>query len=222
VTQPNPLTDYLLAAQAGQSGAFEYLYAALEPEVSRFVRRLLNDDLTCDDIVQETFLTLFIHLSDLTPPEKLRPYVFRVARNACYDLMRIWGRRPGVSLDDDHAHERIAFDLHDDGGAPDELTHWLLLSVEVREAIDRLPEQQRQTLILFCEEEMSHAEISDIMGVSVGTVKSRLFHAKKSLRGLVRPEVLAAIQEESAQATHPHTQSDESVNVTDRVPITAA
>jgi len=173
------------------------------------VRRLLNDDLTCDDIVQETFLTLFIHLSDLTPPEKLRPYVFRVARNACYDLMRLWGRRPGVSLDDDLTHERIAFDLYDDGGSPDELTHWLLLSLEVREAIDRLPEQQRQTLILFCEDEMSHAEISDIMGVSVGTVKSRLFHAKKTLRGLVRPEVLAAIQGESAQAAHPITQQNE-------------
>lgn len=197
---PNPLTDYLFAAQAGDSGAFEMLYAALEPEVSRFVRRLLNDDLTCDDVVQETFLTLFIHLSDITPPEKLRPYVFRVARNACYDLMRVWGRRPGVSLDDDHAHERIAFDLHDVGTAPDEFTHWLLLSLEVREAIDRLPEHQRQTLILFCEEEMSHAEISDIMGVSVGTVKSRLFHAKKSLRGLVRPEVLAAIQDDSVEA----------------------
>lgn len=203
MTQPTPLTEWLLAAQAGYPGAFEQLYVALQPEVSRFVRRLLNDDLTCDDIVQETFLTLFIHLSDLTPPEKLRPYVFRVARNACYDLMRLWGRRPGVSLDDDLTHERIAFDLHDDGGSPDELTHWLLLSLEVREAIDRLPEQQRQTLILFCEDEMSHAEISDIMGISVGTVKSRLFHAKKTLRGLVRPEVLAAIQGESAQVACP-------------------
>lgn len=195
-----PLTDWLLAAQAGQSGAFETLYAALAPEVTRFVRRLLNDDLMCDDIVQDTFLTLFIHLSDITPPERLRPYVFRVARNACYDLMRLWGRRPGVSLDDDHAHERIAFDLHEDGDAPDEVTHWLLLSLEVREAIDRLPEHQRQTLILFCEQDMSHAEIGEIMGVSIGTVKSRLFHAKKTLRGLVRPEVLAAIQAESQAA----------------------
>ncbi|MBK8136853.1 MAG: hypothetical protein IPK52_13635, partial [Chloroflexi bacterium] len=81
--------------------------------------------------------------------------------------------------------------------APEEVTHWLLLGLEVRQSIDRLPELQRQTLILFCEEAMSHAEIAEVMDVSIGTVKSRLFHAKKGLRGLVRPELLLAIQAES-------------------------
>jgi RNA polymerase sigma-70 factor (ECF subfamily) len=208
VTQPAPLTPWLLAAQAGEPGAFEAIYDSLAPEVTRFVRRLLNDDLSCDDVVQDTFLTLFIHLSDITPPEKLRPYVFRVARNACYDLMRLWGRRPGVSLDDDAAHERIAFSLHDDSAAPDDLTHWLLLGVEVRAAIDRLPEQQRQTLILFCEADLSHAEIAEVMEVSVGTVKSRLFNAKKTLRGLVHPSVLAALQSDGAPPDPAPTQAE--------------
>jgi RNA polymerase sigma-70 factor (ECF subfamily) len=183
-----------LAAQAGQLGAFEGLYAQLAPDVTRFVRRLLRDDPCSDDVVQDTFISLFIHLADITPPEKLRPFVFRVARNACYDVMRAWGRRVGVSLDDDAAHERIAFELHDHADAPDEAAHWVLLGIEVREAIDQLPEAQRQTLILFCEQDFSQAEIAEVMGVSVGTVKSRLFNAKKTLRGLVRPEVLAAIQ----------------------------
>lgn len=197
MTDTAQLTPWLLAAQAGEPGAFEQIYTLLAPEVLRFVRRLLNDDAVCEDIVQDTFLTLFIHLAEMTPPEKLRPYAFRVARNACYDIMRAWGRRGGVSLDDDLAQERIAFALYDEVDAPDELAHWLLLSLEVREAIDRLPELQRQTLILFCEEDMSHAEIAEVMGVSIGTVKSRLFNAKKTLRGLVRPEVLLAIQDEA-------------------------
>ena len=191
------LTGWLSAAQGGDPAAFESLYLALEPDVSRFVRRLLRDDPGCADIVQETFLTLYIHLAEIDPPAKLRPYVFRVARNACYDVMRQWGRRPGVSIDDDGAEDRIAFDLRDDAAAPEEVTHWLLLGLEVRQAMDRLPELQRQTLILFCEEAMSHAEIAEVMDVSVGTVKSRLFHAKKGIRGLVRPELLLAIQAES-------------------------
>lgn len=194
---PHDLTQWLLLAQGGDPSAFETLYLSLEPDVSRFVRRLMRDDPASDDIVQETFLTLYIHLAEIDPPAKLRPYVFRVARNACYDVMRQWGRRPGVSMDADGAEDRIAFDLRDDAGAPEEVTHWLLMGLEVREAIDRLPELQRQTLILFCEEEMSHAEIAEIMSVSTGTVKSRLFHAKKTLRGLVRPELLLAIQAES-------------------------
>lgn len=191
------LTEWLYLAQGGDPAAFEALYLALEPDVARFVRRLMRDDPASADIVQETFLTLYIHLADIDPPAKLRPYVFRVARNACYDVMRQWGRRPGVSIDDDGAEDRIAFNLRDDAAAPDEVTHWLLMGLEVRQAIDRLPELQRQTLILFCEEEMSQAEIADVMSVSVGTVKSRLFHAKKSLRGMVRPELLMAIQAES-------------------------
>ena len=111
------LTGWLSAAQGGDPAAFESLYLALEPDVSRFVRRLLRDDPGCADIVQETFLTLYIHLAEIDPPAKLRPYVFRVARNACYDVMRQWGRRPGVSIDDDGAEDRIAFDLRDDAAA---------------------------------------------------------------------------------------------------------
>lgn len=203
MTPDTPLTPWLLAAQAGQVGAFEGLYERLMPDVARFVRRLLRDDPCCDDVVQDTFISVFIHLASITPPEKLRPFVFRVARNACYDVMRVWGRRVGVSLDDDAAHERLAFELYDGADAPDEAAHWLLLGIEVREAIDRLPEVQRQTLILFCEQDFSHAEIAEVMGVSVGTVKSRLFNAKKTLRGLVRPEVLAAIQPTPSPTVRP-------------------
>lgn len=190
-------TRWLELAQAGDPTAFESLYLWLEPDVARFVRRLMRDDPASDDIVQETFLTLYIHLAEIDPPAKLRPYVFRVARNACYDVMRQWGRRPGVSIDDDGAEDRVAFNLRDDAAAPEEVAHWLLMGMEVRGAIDRLPELQRQTLILFCEEDMSHAEIADIMDVSIGTVKSRLFHAKKTLRGMVQPELLLAIQADS-------------------------
>lgn len=193
------LTAWLLAAQNGDSGAFEALYLALEPDVARFVRRLLRDDPIAADVVQETFISLYIHLAEIDPPAKLRPFVFRVARNAAYDVMRQWGRRPGVSMDDDGAEDRIAYYARDEAAAPEEVTHWLLLGLEVREAIDRLPELQRQTLILFCEEEMSHAEIAEVMRTSVGTVKSRLFHAKKSLRGLVRPEVLLALQDNNEE-----------------------
>lgn len=69
-------TELLRAAQAGDPQAFESLYLALEPDVSRFVRRLLRDDPICDDVVQETLLALYIHLGEIDPPAKLRPYVF--------------------------------------------------------------------------------------------------------------------------------------------------
>jgi len=63
-----------------------------------------------------------------------------------------------------------------------------------REAMDRLPEPQRQALILFADEELSYAEIAEVLGTNIGTVKSRLFHAKRTLRRLLRPETVSAIE----------------------------
>lgn len=203
---------YLLRrAQAGDYDAFEQLYALLEPEIGRYVRRLIGHGTDSEDVIQDTFLALYTHLDNIVPASRLRPYVYRIARNHCYDRLRLWGRYEEVSIDasdgggDHEANRRGGGSFHaplhlqdEFSTAPDEAAHWLLLSMEVRGAIDRLPHHQRQTLILYCEEELTYAEIAEVMEVSIGTVKSRLFHAKKTLRGLVRPEVLLAIQQDEA------------------------
>jgi RNA polymerase sigma factor (sigma-70 family) len=71
----------------------------------------------------------------------------------------------------------------------------------VQDALDRLPASQRQTLALYTEAELSYPEIADVMGISIGTVRSRLFHARKNLRGLLRPETLLAIYDEFGNQT---------------------
>jgi hypothetical protein len=72
----------------------------------------------------------------------------------------------------------------------------MLLHLEVLEAMEQLPENQRETLLLFSEEQLTYAEIADIMDVSIGTVKSRLYYAKKNLRGFLRPETLTVLDDE--------------------------
>jgi RNA polymerase sigma-70 factor (ECF subfamily) len=206
--------DYLIQAQAGDPTAFDLLHLSLEPALLRFVRRLVGDDHLAEDIVQDTFITLYTHLDDIYPPEKLRPFLFRVARNKAYDVLRRGGRYDMVSLDDEPLEARVSFHA-DKSQAPDEIAHWLLLYLEVQEAIDKLPEHHRQTLILYCEEELSYAEIADVMGVNIGTVKSRLFHAKKTLRGLVNPKTILAIQ----QTDEDETQTDEVAVVKNKLSI---
>jgi RNA polymerase sigma factor (sigma-70 family) len=114
--------------------------------------------------------------------------------------LRRGGRYDEVSIDedeDDPMRVRVSFELADERATPpEEVAYWLLLQMEVREAMDSLPELQRQTLILFSEESLTYAEIAEVMGVSIGTIKSRLFHAKKNLRARLKPETLAAILEE--------------------------
>lgn len=189
----------LQMAQAGDYLAFDELHQRLEAPITRFVRRLVGQLQAAEDIVQDTFLALYVNLSKVKPDENVRPYVYRIARNRCYDLLRRQGRYEYLSLDDDTPTTvRISFDLAEQQGEtpPDEVAHWLLLYLEVQEAMENLPELQRQALILHSEEHMTYAEIAEVMDVSVGTVKSRLHQAKKRLKALLRPETMAAINYE--------------------------
>jgi RNA polymerase sigma-70 factor (ECF subfamily) len=190
--------ELLRLAQQGDDDAFEQLHAALAPGLGRFVRRLIGDGQESEDVVQDTLLALYLNLNRIEPVEKLRPYVFRIARNRCYDILRREGRYEEVSIDNDDPYNmRVSFEIADERATlPEEVAHWLLLQLEVREAIDSLPELQRQALMLYAEEELSYAEIAEVMGVNIGTVKSRLFHAKKGLRARMKPETLAAILDE--------------------------
>jgi RNA polymerase sigma-70 factor (ECF subfamily) len=187
---------WLIAAQAGDMDAYTALMEQLQPEVARFVRRLIDHTESVEDIVQDVFLKFYLNMHRIHPPDNLRPYLFRIARNACYDELRRYGRDAGESLDDEPVEIRVSFISSHQQPKPDDLTHWMLLGMEVRTALDLLPEVQRQTLVLYCEEGMSYAEIAEVMEVSIGTVKSRLHHAKKGLRARLKPETIEILEEE--------------------------
>lgn len=208
-----------LAARDGDMDAYEDLQLILEPDVRRFVRRLRYDPFSEDDILQDVFIAFFRNMHAIDPVESMRPYLFRIARNRCYDSYRRESRYETMSLDDDPVQMRVAFTEAHRTPKPDDVTHWMLLHLEVREAIDQLPESQRLTLILFSEEGLSYAEIAEVMDTSVGTVKSRLYYAKKNLRGLLRPETAAVLDEEfgigdkSSNTTKAVSEGDETSEV---------
>lgn len=195
----------LRRAQAGDYIAFEALYALLAPGLRRFIQRLLGHGQEGEDTLQDTFLALYTHLDNIVPASRLRPYAYRIARNHCYDRLRAWRRYDELSLDEGDevigpSRARPPLQLPDEySSPPDEAAHWALMGGEVRRAIECLPEAQRQALLMYFEDELTYHEIAEITGVSIGTVKSRLFHAKKTLRGLVRPEILLAIQQDAAE-----------------------
>jgi RNA polymerase sigma-70 factor (ECF subfamily) len=195
-----PEHELLQQAQAGDCEAFDQLQQTLEPPVRRFVWRLIGVSDAEDDIVQDSFIALYKNLGQIDPPDKLRPYLFRVVRNRCYDELRRLGRFRQLSLDDEPMESWVALNTPADGSSqPEEVTHWLMLYLEVQQAMDRLPELQRQTLILYVEEELSYAEIAEAMDTSIGTVKSRLYYAKKTLRQFLNPETVRVLETELNQ-----------------------
>ena len=181
-------------AKASNRTAFDQLQEILDPSVRRFVRRLVGINQAEDDIVQDAFLALYVNLERLESSEHLRPFLFRVVRNRCYDTLRQRGRFQFVPLET--ASEDSAVNpsfLTDRQKQPDEQLHWKLLYSEVQKAIDRLPEIQRQTIILYCEENLTYAQIAEAMTTDIGTVKSRIFYGRKNLRKLLMPEILEAL-----------------------------
>lgn len=193
-------SDLLRALQAGDNDAFVALMQRMESPLRRYVRRLIGDSDSEDDIVQDVFFNLYRKSERIDARRGLRPYLFRMARNRCYDELRRQGRFRSVSLDDDAEGQSLSLaeTLPDEGEATDELAHWLFMQLVVREAMEKLPENQRQALILYAEEQMSYAEIAVATNTNAGTVRSRLSHARRTLRRLVPPWVLAALDSDAA------------------------
>lgn len=185
--------ELLLQVQARDEQAFAELRALIEPAVRRFVRRLTGGSDMEDDILQDVFIALYRNLDRVEPIEKLRPYVFGIARRRCYDELRK-RKYDVVSLDEEPDEGQPFLALASDEPPHDEVTHWLLLQLEVQQAMEHLPELQRQVLIMYCEENLSYQEIADILETNVGTVKSRIHYAKRALRGMLRSVTLEAIE----------------------------
>lgn len=204
--EAKPEHNLLRLAQSGDKDAFAALQLLLDAPARAFTRRLIGD--VDEDIVQESFLALYMNLERLDPPEKLRPFLFRVIRNRCYDRLRAEGRFEVVSLDeaiyDGFGSETRETQIASDEIQPEEATHWMMIYAEVEQAMQQLPELQRQTLILYSEASLSYEEIAEAMNVSIGTVKSRLYYAKRTLVRLLSPETRRVLLEEEEPDAQPN------------------
>jgi RNA polymerase sigma-70 factor (ECF subfamily) len=175
----------LRCAQALQPGTFEELRARLEPAAQRYVARLVGPKAASTleaEIVQDAFVSLYVNLPRLDPPENLRPFLFRIVRNRCYDELRRQGRYNPVSLDASPALELRDPTAH---GAPDAELQRVAAHGALLKTMTRLPERQRETLLLYALEDFSYEQISTATGTDVGTVKSRLYHARRNLERLL-------------------------------------
>jgi RNA polymerase sigma-70 factor (ECF subfamily) len=188
----------LRLAQSGDTEAFAVLQALLQTPARQFTRRLIG--VIDEDIVQDAMFALYMNLERIEPPEKLRPFLFRVIRNRCYDRLRAEGHFEIVSLDEERWGDTREAQIASDEMPPDEQTYWLMVYAEVQAAMQKLPELQRQTLILFSEASLTYEEIAETMNVSTGTVKSRLYYAKHTLAGLLSPETRRALATEDTYA----------------------
>lgn len=181
---PNELrADELLAirCQLGERAAFADLIKRWHRPLWRYLRRLAANDEVADDLVQDTWLRVIRGIAGLRDAARVRPWLFGIARRVAMDRLRALYAHPH---DDDSRIEEIAAPV-------DELE--LESDLAALEAgLASLPVREREALALFYLRELTIEEMSVLLGVPAGTVKSRLFRARELLRREFRkPGVIA-------------------------------
>lgn len=170
----------VVRCQLGERPAFDELVARWGGPVWKYVRRLTNTDEVADEIAQDVWLRVLRGLHQLRDGAKLRAWLFRIARRTLMDRLREHYTTPAMSQVD--VTDLVA--ANDINDATEDLEQDL---AAVQEALARLPVVEREALTLFYLRELSLGEVADVLGVPIGTVKSRLFRARKLLRREVEP-----------------------------------
>ena len=182
--------DEALAARAaaGDHAAFEALVVRYQHRVFRLACRLTSET-DAPDVVQETFLQVYRHLSTFRGSAQFSTWVYRIATNVSLMLRRARARRPAEPLDEFLPR----FDA--DGkleGTPDalritsrveELLDRHELAKKAQAAIDRLPDLYREAFVLRDLEELSTAEVAQLLGADPATVRQRVHRARLLVRG---------------------------------------
>ncbi|NLX13505.1 MAG: sigma-70 family RNA polymerase sigma factor [Phycisphaerales bacterium] len=178
-----PTDEQLLADHlAGQGESFELLVRRHAPELFRFLMRFTGSAATAEDLVQETFLQVYLSAESFDRSRRLKPWVFTIAANKARDLLRSRGRRPEVPLDarigsDEQEGQRFLDFLADDAELPAAALERSEEDELVRSLVSDLPDHFREVLILCYYHQFPYKEIAEMLDVPLGTVKSRLHAA---------------------------------------------
>ena len=168
--------------QHGDTEAFSMLVAAYEKNVFNVALQMTGNREDAQDMAQEAFLKAYSSLSSFRGDSKFSSWLYRIVSNVCLDFRRRQGRRPSSSLTvEDDEGESLELDIADESQSPEALLERKLTREAVRRGLDELPEDQRQILLLREIQQMSYEEIGETMNLEPGTVKSRIFRARKKL-----------------------------------------
>src|SRR4051794_25690870 len=198
VTAPPPadsnpsrqLSDEQLLARhaAGDRSALEELFRRYRHPAYRVAHRLLGNEADALDAVQEGFVKVLTHLAAFQGRSSFKTWLLRVVSNAALDLGRQRKRRPAADpvAGDGRAENDAGPLVWDDPGLGLERSDLRRL---IDAALTKLPEPQRQTFVLHVDADLSYREVAEVLGISIGTVMSRLYYARQKLRAHLAPLV---------------------------------
>ncbi len=176
--------ELLKLFRAGNASAFDALVHRYEGELFGYLNRYLRNRELAEDTFQTTFMTVYQKAETFEEGKRFKPWLYAIATNQAIDASRKRKRRQTISLEnewDSGESSAKAGSLRDvlesNNEKPDSSAMMDEKKVQVRKAIDTLPENLRQVLLLAYFHEFKYQEISEVLEIPLGTVKSRLHAA---------------------------------------------
>ncbi|RYL94243.1 RNA polymerase sigma factor SigW [Sporolactobacillus sp. THM7-4] len=167
----------------GDHQAFAELVDKYKNSVYSICLRMVGNSQEAEDLSQETFIRAYKHIDQFDTDRKFSTWIFRIATNLSIDFLR--RKKPSVSLDAELPGTdglELKEILASGEALPDELVVWSETERIVQYEIDRLREKYRSAIILKYIQGLSLKEISEILGVPIGTVKTRIHRGREILR----------------------------------------
>ncbi len=179
VESRSPDAELIRRLQQGDIEALGKLFETHKALVYRTALGILRDARAAEDILQEVFVRLYTYAASIDPERSFKPWLYRVTVNLSYDWSSKKSPRP--------LNDMLEWLSGVAGGfpAPDRSTDEKETARMVREVIAELPTTHRAVIVLFYMENLSVEEISRVLDLPPGTVKSRLHYARKRLRELL-------------------------------------
>jgi len=177
-------SQLMMAIKVGDRQAFEKLFQKYLKPLHHFVFRFVGNSSVAEELVQEIFFKIYKAAPTYEPRGRFTTYLYRVATNHCLnEVRRVDYKEHFDSLDQPKFNNEYGgLELPDNQPSADKLYWAQTMAGKIQEFLADLPDKQRAALLLNRLEALSYQEIADVLGVSVGAVKSLLHRAKNTLR----------------------------------------
>lgn len=179
IVEPQPVEDVCLVQEtlAGNQASFQLLVERYQSRLFALVRHYTRNPVEIEDVVQETFLKAFSRLDTFQHQSSFYTWIYRIATNTILDFMKRRGRSPVQVVEDP---ELVASTSAPSPrvSSPDAQLQREEIARITHTILEGMPEIFRAVLVMREFEDMAYQDIADVLGISIGTVESRLFRAR--------------------------------------------
>ncbi|MEA5003646.1 MAG: sigma-70 family RNA polymerase sigma factor [Christensenella sp.] len=169
--------EWILKAQKGDGDAFCALIGQYENKIYNIAYKFMQNSFDAQDAAQDAIIKMYGSIRKFSFQSAFSTWMYRVVANTCLDLLR--RRKPSVPV------EEYSDAVVSREGNPAEQTENNELGRSIRAAVQELSEKYRMVLILKDMEGLKYEEVAEILSITPGTVKSRLFRAREKLRKIL-------------------------------------